>query len=99
MRDNIGDFLDSIVESKFDRLEALILHNYKQFLHLYWMLKSHASDIKSLKYSESENQVLTVIVNITSSDMRDMILGEVASHEDADSRIEGKNKLIIEMMK
>lgn len=99
MRDNVGDFLDAIVESKFDRLEALVLHNYKQFMHLYWMLRSYATDIKSLKYAESGKQILTVTVDITNSDTRDTILCEVESDSNADSHIEEKNKLVIQMMK
>ena len=77
MRDNVGDFLDAIVESKFDRLEALVLHNYKQFMHLYWMLRSYATDIKSLKYAESGKQILTVTVDITNSNTRDYSIEQI----------------------
>ena len=57
------------------------------------------NDIKSLKYAESGKQILTVTVDITNSDTRDTILCEVKSDNNADSHIEGKNKLVIQMMK
>lgn len=99
MKDNVADFLDAIVESNFDRLEALMLNKYKQFLHLYWMLKSYASDIRSLKYSESEKNTLIVAIDVTNEEDRDRILYEVSMHDDADSHPEGKNKIVIHMIR
>lgn len=95
MKDNVGDYLDAIIESKFDRLEALMLYKYHQFLSLYWMLRSYSSDIKGIKYIESENNELTVTIDAGSNDNRDRILGDVQNHEGADTRPEGKNKLVI----
>lgn len=97
MRANVGDFLDDIVESKFDRLEALMLHKYKQFLNLYWMLKSYASDIKSIKYNESDKDVLVVVVDVSNADNRNKILYEVESYDHVNSHPDGKSKLVISM--
>lgn len=95
MKDNVGDFLDAIIESKFDRLEALMLYKYNQFLSLYWMLRSYATDIKGIKYNESDNDQLTVTIDASSGGSRDRILGDVKTHRNADSRPEGKNKIVI----
>lgn len=98
MRDNIGDFLDSITESDFNRLETLMLDKYYNFLQLYWMLRSYASEIRSIKYKESEKNKLTVTIDAGSGDNRDRILSAAKMHEKADSYPEGKRKIIICMI-
>ena len=97
MKDNVGDFLDAIIESDFDRLEALMLYKYHQFLNLYWMLRSYASDIKSIKYTESGKDKLTVVID--AGDNRDRIFEDVKTHDEADSYPEGKHKISIYMTK
>lgn len=89
------DYISALTESDFSKLEEIIEDKYKKFLTMYWLLKDQSELINSLKYNESDKNILKITISLLDSDI-DAVMNNLQSNipKDGSVMISSSNKKI-----
>lgn len=60
VKQNLADYMTSLSDNNYDILEEIFLNKYRKFITLYWLLSKYSEYIDSLKYCETDKDILKI---------------------------------------
>lgn len=102
MKKSMTDYISALTESDFSKLEEIIEDKYKKFLTMYWLLKDQSELINSLKYNDSDKNILKITISLLSDNDIDTVVCNLQANIPKDGSVvisSVKKKIHIEITK
>ena len=96
MKKSMVDYISALSNKDFSILEEIVRNKYEKFTELYWILREHSDDVKGLTYHDTSKDVLKIEVEVSRSDLDEMVscLLESVPEDGGQVEITGSGKKI-----
>lgn len=73
MKKSMTEYISSLTNDNYERLEELISKKYRKFIKLYWLISDYSNYISILQYKNTKHDTLKIKLRLSMIDINKVI--------------------------